>query len=115
MVRSLLLFILQAIPETFDIASQTEWKYPKNANTQYEYRAFSTEQQTTEMKTDNMNTFLTDVRPRFEEALQQNEIMNVFYDDWTSLSSGKSCVARFKILGAITAGNGPIVMTDIQV
>lgn len=92
-----------------DVASQTEWKYPKNANTQYEYRAFSTYQQEAEMKKDNMNTFLADVRPRFEEALQQNEIMNVFYDDWTSLSSGigssiKIVLHRFILLSCVKRG-----------
>lgn len=78
----------QAIPETFDVSSQTELKYPKNANTQYEYRQFSEQKQEEEFKKESLNAFMTDVRPRFEEALQQNEIMNVFYDDWTSLSSG---------------------------
>ncbi|XP_067929011.1 dynein axonemal intermediate chain 3-like [Watersipora subatra] len=78
---------VQAIPETFNVSSQTEWKYPKNANTQYEYRTFTEEQQAQELKKDHLNSFMTEVRPRFEEALQQNEIMNVFYDDWMSLSS----------------------------
>jgi len=36
-----------------------------------------------------MTFTFTATRPKFEEALQQNEIMNVFYDDWMSLSSGK--------------------------
>ncbi|KAF6028504.1 WDR63 [Bugula neritina] len=77
----------QAIPESIDISSQTEWKYPKNANTQYEYREFSEEQQKTEFEKQTLSSFMTEVRPRFEEALQQNEIMNVFFDDWTSLSN----------------------------
>lgn len=70
------------------MSCQTDWKYPKNANTQYYYREFSEEQKEEELKKENLSSFMTDVRPRFEEALQQNEIMNVFFDDWNALSSG---------------------------
>ena len=77
------------------MSSQTEWKYPKNANTQYQYREFNEQQQEEEFKKDELNTFMSGVRPRFEEALQQNEIMNVFYDDWTSLSSGTRARLRY--------------------
>ena len=30
------------------------------------------------------------VQPRFELAMQQNEIMNVFYDDWMALADEDS-------------------------
>lgn len=70
------------------MASQTEWKHPKNANTQYHYREFTVEQQNEEFAKEELNKFVESSRSKFEEALQQNEIMNVFYDDWNALSSG---------------------------
>lgn len=87
---TIVISLWQAIPDTFDVASQTEWKYPKNANTQYHYREFSEKEQDEEFKKEELNAFMTSVKLRFDEALQQNEIMNVFYDDWTDLGTGKS-------------------------
>lgn len=81
------------------MASQTEWKHPKNANTQYKYREFTEEQQKEEFAKEELSKFVDSATTKFEEALQQNEIMNVFYDDWNALSSGGSLYhnARYKL------------------
>ncbi|XP_077981205.1 dynein axonemal intermediate chain 3-like [Glandiceps talaboti] len=80
----------QAIPELVESGSQTEWKHPRNASTQYVPREF-TEQEKEELSTSkSLEVFITAVAPRFELALQQNEIMDVFFDDWKALAEEDS-------------------------
>ncbi|ESP02449.1 hypothetical protein LOTGIDRAFT_199692 [Lottia gigantea] len=81
---------LQAIPESNASGTQTDWTYPRNANTQYYPREFSEEQQKKMEADKNLQNFLNDAAPRFELALQQNEIMNVFYNDWLHLGDDEN-------------------------
>ncbi|XP_052776408.1 dynein axonemal intermediate chain 3-like isoform X2 [Mya arenaria] len=75
----------QAIPWFTESGTQTEWKYPRNANTQYYPREFSTKEQETIVAKKATGEFVGGVCPRFELALQQNEIMDVFFNDWLHL------------------------------
>lgn len=75
----------QAVPQKKDSGTQTTWKYPRNANTQYYPREFSTRELEELDKSDKLLKFVKDMEPRFELALQQNAIMDVFYDDWVNL------------------------------
>ncbi|KAK6180530.1 hypothetical protein SNE40_012670 [Patella caerulea] len=82
----------QAIPE-FDVAgTQTNWTYPRNANTQYYPRLFTEDEQKKIEASKNLHNFLNDAAPRFELALQQNEIMNVFYNDWLHLGEEENAL-----------------------
>ncbi|XP_052258483.1 dynein axonemal intermediate chain 3-like isoform X6 [Dreissena polymorpha] len=76
---------IQAIPWFMDSGTQTEWKYPRNANTQYYPREFSQHEQQEILKKKQTGTFMDGVCPRFQLALQQNEIMDVFFNDWLNL------------------------------
>ncbi|KAL8583506.1 hypothetical protein ACOMHN_056316 [Nucella lapillus] len=76
---------VQAVPVQEETGTQTDWKYPRNANTQYYPREFSTQELEEIEKSDDLVEFVKKVEPRFQLALQQNAIMNVFYDDWVNL------------------------------
>nr|CAB3267719.1 WD repeat-containing protein 63 [Phallusia mammillata] len=73
---------VQAVPELVDGSSQTDWKHPVNASVQYEPRSISAEEAKAAQDTPEFEEFVKDALPRFELALQQNIIMDVFFDDW---------------------------------
>ncbi|XP_031430157.1 dynein axonemal intermediate chain 3 isoform X2 [Clupea harengus] len=86
----------QAIPNVISAGTQTHWTYPKNVCTQYEPREFSEEDKENCLQSENLKNFVKSVAVRFELAIQQNEIMDVFFDDWKALSeedSGLGCKA----------------------
>ncbi|XP_072918615.1 dynein axonemal intermediate chain 3 [Hemitrygon akajei] len=81
---------IQAVPKLWESSTQTKWTYPRNACTQYTPREFTTEEKEQLLKSEALNNFINSVASRFELALQQNEIMDVFYDDWKGLSEEDS-------------------------
>ncbi|MBN3313246.1 WDR63 protein, partial [Atractosteus spatula] len=80
----------QAIPDLWDSSTQTQWKFPKNTWTQYVPREFTEEEKENCMNSENLRNFITSVALRFEIAVQQNEIMDVFFDDWKALGEEES-------------------------
>ena len=77
----------QAVPETRTYHTQTDWKYPRNAVTQCEPRTMS-EEEAEKVCAENQETildFINGAIPRVELAVQQNNIMDVFQDDWATL------------------------------
>ncbi|XP_015210607.2 dynein axonemal intermediate chain 3 isoform X2 [Lepisosteus oculatus] len=80
----------QAIPDLWDSSTQTQWKFPKNTWTQYVPREFTEEEKENCMYSENLRNFITSVALRFEIAVQQNEIMDVFFDDWKALGEEES-------------------------
>uniref|UniRef100_A0A5F8GT04 Dynein axonemal intermediate chain 3 n=1 Tax=Monodelphis domestica TaxID=13616 RepID=A0A5F8GT04_MONDO len=77
---------IQMIPIVEDKKTQTLWKYPKNAAIQYEPREFTEEECNAYLKSKSLKDFLNSVSLNVEMALQQNEIMNAFIDDWKALA-----------------------------
>ncbi|NXY55699.1 WDR63 protein, partial [Callaeas wilsoni] len=77
---------VQMVPKLRETSSQTKWTYPKNASTQYCPRELSNEAKAESLSSETLKEFLTAVHLRMEIALQQNEIMNVFFDDWKALA-----------------------------
>ncbi|XP_020844390.1 dynein axonemal intermediate chain 3 isoform X2 [Phascolarctos cinereus] len=77
---------IQVIPILMDTYTQTQWKFPRNATTQYMPREFSKEERETLLQSKDLKDFLNSVSLSVEAALQQNEIMNVFIDDWKVLA-----------------------------
>ncbi|KAK2179552.1 hypothetical protein NP493_483g01017 [Ridgeia piscesae] len=76
---------VQAVPALTTSSTQTDWRFPRNANTQYYPREFTEEEQQNLLATPELRHFMSYVTPRFELALQQNEITDVFFDDWMNL------------------------------
>ncbi|NXI18023.1 WDR63 protein, partial [Irena cyanogastra] len=77
---------VQMVPKLREASTQTKWTYPKNASTQYYPRQLSNEAKAESLSSETLKKFLTAVHLRMEIALQQNEIMNVFFDDWKALA-----------------------------
>ncbi|CAB3993991.1 WD repeat-containing 63-like, partial [Paramuricea clavata] len=77
---------IQAVQNRGENGSQTEWKKPRNACVQYEARFLPEEKKVEAEEAPSLLEFIQKVTPRFELALQQNEIMDVFYDDYVSLA-----------------------------
>lgn len=70
------------------VSTQTYWKYPVNAHTQYEPREFSDNEKVKLLDSDVLKIATEASLPFFIESLQHNEIMNYFFDDYLSLSLG---------------------------
>ncbi|XP_047583593.1 dynein axonemal intermediate chain 3 [Lutra lutra] len=81
---------MQVIPKVKDISTQTRWTYPKNATTQYYPRELSEEEKETFEQSKPLSDFLNNTSINVEIALQQNEIMNTFIDDWKCLAEEES-------------------------
>lgn len=78
----------QAIFDHIDQGTQTTWKYPRNANTQTYPRELTEQEQELCIKSDGCKKFVGSAAQDFHQALQQNEIMNVFHIDWIHLGDG---------------------------
>ncbi|KAM6326985.1 LOW QUALITY PROTEIN: dynein axonemal intermediate chain 3 [Podargus strigoides] len=77
---------IQMVPKVREASTQTKWTYPKNTATQYFPRQLSNEENEESLSSEKLKDFLTSVCLRMEIALQQNEIMNAFFDDWKALA-----------------------------
>ncbi|NXI35750.1 WDR63 protein, partial [Galbula dea] len=82
---------IQMVPKIREASTQTKWTYPKNAATLYFPRQLSNEEKEESLSSKELKEFLTSVHLRMEIALQQNEIMNPFFDDWKALAEDESC------------------------
>ncbi|XP_075615941.1 dynein axonemal intermediate chain 3 isoform X3 [Balearica regulorum gibbericeps] len=81
---------VQMVPKVREASTQTKWTYPKNTATQYFPRQLSNEEKEENLSSEKLKDFLTSVHLRMEIALQQNEIMNAFFDDWKALAEDES-------------------------
>ncbi|XP_075835090.1 dynein axonemal intermediate chain 3 [Microtus pennsylvanicus] len=81
---------LQVIPEVKGTSTQTRWAFPRNATTQYYPREFSEEEKESLEQSKSLVDFLNNVSTSVEIALQQNEIMNTFINDWKNLAEEES-------------------------
>ncbi|NXI97389.1 WDR63 protein, partial [Psophia crepitans] len=81
---------VQTVPKEREASTQTKWTYPKNAATQYFPRELSKEEKEESLSSEKLKDFLSSVCLRMEIALQQNEIMNPFFDDWKALAEDES-------------------------
>ncbi|XP_029285354.1 LOW QUALITY PROTEIN: dynein axonemal intermediate chain 3 [Cottoperca gobio] len=76
---------MQAVPRLQSSSAQTQWKFQRNVFTQYTPRELSDEEKETILQSESLKNFCISVTPRVLQALQQEEIMNVFCDDWKAL------------------------------
>ncbi|KAF7696329.1 dynein axonemal intermediate chain 3 isoform X2 [Silurus meridionalis] len=72
---------IQAVTNTKTSSSQTSWKYPKNMWTQYEPQELKEEEKESILQSMNLKNFLSSITSRFEVAIQQNNMMDVFVND----------------------------------
>ncbi|NXS54230.1 WDR63 protein, partial [Brachypteracias leptosomus] len=81
---------VQKVPNVREVSTQTKWTYPKNAATQYFPRQLPDEEKEESLSSEKLKEFLASVHLRMKIALQQNEIMNPFFDDWKALAEDES-------------------------
>ncbi|KAI9089425.1 WD40-repeat-containing domain protein [Phlyctochytrium arcticum] len=75
----------QAVPEVVESAVQTAWFRPLNFAAQYEPMTLSKPEQEAILSTNEISDFVESVAIRFEKALQQNSIVDIFEDDYAAL------------------------------
>ncbi|KAI4828532.1 hypothetical protein KUCAC02_022614 [Chaenocephalus aceratus] len=80
-------FGMQAVPRMQSSSSQTQWKFKRNIFTRYTPRELSDGDKENIHQCENLKHFCNSVTPRVLQALQQEEIMNVFFDDWKALGT----------------------------
>uniref|UniRef100_A0A8P4G9M5 Dynein axonemal intermediate chain 3 n=1 Tax=Dicentrarchus labrax TaxID=13489 RepID=A0A8P4G9M5_DICLA len=78
---------MQAVPRLQSSSAQTQWKFQRNIFTQYVPRELSDEEKENILQFESLNNFCNSVTPRVLQALQQEEIMNGFFDDWKALGA----------------------------
>nr|XP_033478376.1 WD repeat-containing protein 63 isoform X2 [Epinephelus lanceolatus] len=78
---------MQAVPRLQSSSAQTQWKFQRNICTQYMPRELSDEEKENTLQSESLKNFCNLVTPRVLRALQQEEIMNVFFDDWKALGT----------------------------
>nr|XP_056700726.1 dynein axonemal intermediate chain 3 [Euleptes europaea] len=84
---------IQVVPQEKETGTQTKWTYPKNAGTQYYPREFSDDEKNMYLSSEQLKNFILSVALRVEIALQQNEIMDAFFDDWKALAEDEGAFA----------------------
>ncbi|XP_076581938.1 dynein axonemal intermediate chain 3 [Chaetodon auriga] len=78
---------MQAVPRLQSSSAQTQWKIQRNSFTQYVPRELSDEEKENILQSESLKNFCSSVTPRVMQALQQEEIMNVFSDDYKALGT----------------------------
>ena len=78
---------VQAVPEASDAKCQTTWFRPVNKTIQYAPVTMTQRQKFDQLDSSEMRTFLQTIRERYEEALQQNETVDIFSDDFAELAA----------------------------
>ncbi|XP_061884164.1 dynein axonemal intermediate chain 3 isoform X1 [Entelurus aequoreus] len=78
---------VQAIPDIQSSSAQTQWKYMKNSCTQYTPGELNEKEKEKTLDPKSINDFCNTVANRVLHALQQEDIMNVFKDDWMALGT----------------------------
>jgi len=77
---------IQAVPPLAEAKTQTTWFKPVNVALQYEPIAMDEAAKAEVLGSEPMSSFLATVRERYEDALQQNESVDIFRDDFASLA-----------------------------
>lgn len=77
---------LQGIPELVDGSTQTSWFRSVNSALQYEPIVMDPKKRQEEMDAEKMQEFLERMLPLVEQALQQNETLDIFLDPFSVLN-----------------------------
>ncbi|KAJ0409513.1 hypothetical protein ATCC90586_009053 [Pythium insidiosum] len=85
---------LQGIPELVDNSTQTSWFRAVNSALQYEPVVMDAKRRQDEMDGERMQAFLERVIPLVEQALQQNETLDVFLDPFAHLFEEDATLAN---------------------
>ena len=85
---------VQAVPGKDEQKTQTTWFRPVNKALQYESIGLDDRAKFDQLNSAEMRTFLRTVRERYEEALQQNETVDIYLDDFADLAEDESSLGN---------------------
>ena len=85
---------IQAVPELTESKCQTTWFRPVAKAIQYAPIGLSEREKYEAMDSDAMRDFLTTIRERYEEALQQNETVDIYSDDFADLAEDEGALGN---------------------
>jgi len=85
---------VQAVPAVVHAPTQTTWFRPVNKALQYESIDLSEREKFEQLNSAEMRTFLQNVRERYEEALQQNETVDIYLDDFADLAEDEASLGN---------------------
>jgi len=85
---------VQAVPESHASHTQTTWFRPVNKALQYKPIGLSERGKFDLLNSAAMTTFLQEIRTRYEEALQQNETVDIFSDDFVDLAEDETSLGN---------------------
>ena len=85
---------VQAVPAVAIATSQTTWFRPVNKALQYESIGMSEREKFDILNSGEMRSFLKTIRDRYEEALQQNETVDIYLDDFADLAEEESSLGN---------------------
>ena len=83
---------VQAVPEHIALATQTPWYRPVNGAVQYEPVSIEAEEKEAMLKSETLTDFLRSVGPEFEYALEQNEAVNIYRNDFAVLAEDEGAI-----------------------
>jgi WD40 repeat protein len=76
---------IQAVPELTEDSTQVDWYRPVNTSVQYEPRRFTEEDINTIKNSDDLTRFAKSTIYTFEKAMQENDLLNIFVDEFKDL------------------------------
>jgi len=85
---------VQAVPSESDAKCQTTWFRPVNKALQYDYITIDKRKAFDISDSEAMSDFLRKVGPLMEEALQQNETVDIFADDFADLADDETSLGN---------------------
>ncbi|KAJ3315591.1 WD repeat-containing protein 63 [Boothiomyces sp. JEL0838] len=84
----------QAVPELVSTECQTAWFRPLNFSCQYEPIEMDYAEQEEIQNSTGMEDFLLNISTRLEETLQQNEMINIYEDDYINLGEEEVAIEQ---------------------
>lgn len=94
LLRSELNVGVQAVHEIANASVQTSWYRPLNFQCQYEPITMDPEEQEEHLESEAMDDFIRNISVRLEKAIQQNEILDIFCDDYQALGEDEPILER---------------------
>ncbi|KAI9002305.1 WD40-repeat-containing domain protein [Gaertneriomyces semiglobifer] len=85
---------IQAVPPLVETSSQTTWYRPLNFSAQYEPIDLLPEAKQEILSSDEMADFIREVTLRFEKAIQQNSIVDIFQDDYQEMGEEEATLEQ---------------------
>ncbi|KAG4092483.1 WD40 repeat-like protein [Neocallimastix lanati (nom. inval.)] len=76
---------IQAIPELTEDSTQVDWYRPVNSSVQYEPRIFTEKDIENIINSDELINFSKSTIYTFEKAMQENDLINIFVDEFMDL------------------------------